>query len=102
MLKFIPQFSPWKLGPNTYLVVASCAKTHEVVIYTHDPTLGCHRMSQQSQMPDLRLFVPCKWAALPAVVRADFRDIFHQHLAYVYGDESLAPAGSLEWQTQCG
>lgn len=89
MLKFIPGFSCWKLAPDKALVVASCAKTHEVELYVISQSLRIEHLPADCPMPDLRRLVPCRWHALSACQRATVRDTFHRALVEKYGDEGL-------------
>lgn len=89
MLKFIPGFSCWKLNNYQVLVIASCAKTHEVRVYIANESGPVHDFPDSARLPDVRRQTPCRWHALPAVMRANIRDRFHQTLTSIYGDEML-------------
>lgn len=89
MLQFIPQWSCWKVNQYQVLVIASCAKTHEVVVYIANDSGSFHELPAESKMPDVRRLVPCRWHALSAIQRANIRGAFAQDLAQKYGDEDF-------------
>lgn len=90
MLKFIPQFSCWKIGPDDTIVIASCAKTHEVRLFHVNTAAMVECLPGDCVFPDLRSLVPCRWHALTACQRASVRDHFHSILRSLYGEEELA------------
>lgn len=89
MIKFIPAFSCWKLNNNQVLVIASCAKTHEVCVFIATDSGVIFPLSSEKPMPDVRKLVPCRWHALAAVQRANVRNIFGKFLCDRYGDEGF-------------
>ena len=93
MLKFIPQFSCWKLGVETTLVVASCAKTHEVRLYACVGACIVESLPLDIPMPDLRMLVPVRWISLSAVQRASIRDAWQEFLVSKYGEEPFGAPG---------
>lgn len=88
MVKFILQFSCWKTGPLEYLVVMSCAKTHEVRAYVGLDDGSYLVIDLLRPMPDVRLAVPCKWHALSARLRSRLRSAFLEILEAKYGDDN--------------
>lgn len=102
MLKFIPQFSCWKIGPDHVLVIASCAKTHEVRLYVVSRSSYIESLTPDSPMPDVRALVPCRWHALTSVQRASVRDTFHQALCEIYGEELYADLVAFRESDACG
>jgi len=90
MLKFIPQFSCWKMSQFQCFVIASCAKTQEIQCYFVEPGGQIHILPDDVRMPDIRMFAPCRWHALSAVQRAKVRDTFGSFLVEKYGDENLS------------
>lgn len=87
MIKFIPGFSCWKVNSQLTLVIASCAKTHEVCVYEVSPSGYACLYPTDCPLPDVRGLVPCRWHGLSAVQRANVRDQFHNHLTRKYGEE---------------
>lgn len=87
MIKFIPQFSCWKVNNFQLFVIASCAKTHEIQPYFLNTGNAIYALPRDARMPDVRLFTPCRWHALSAVQRATVRDVFNRYLIETYGEE---------------
>ena len=87
MLKFIPLFSVWKLNPQQAMVIAACAKTHEVCVYIVDVSGITLQLTNERAMPDVRRHVPCRWQALTAVQKAQVRGRFQEYLESTYGKE---------------
>jgi len=87
MVKFIPQFSCWKVSPHTALVVASCAKTFETRVYLVDCDGAVTHHPDDVQFPDLRMLTPCRWSALSARQRSSVRSMFQMVLEGLYGEE---------------
>jgi hypothetical protein len=102
MLKFIPQFSCWKIGPQHVLVIASCAKTHEVRVYSVSDAGFVQPLDTRALFPDLRLFVPCRWHALSAIQKANIRLAFGAFLCEMYGEETWIDPRCQEVADDCG
>lgn len=101
MIKFIPQFSCWKRGPNEYLVLASCAKTHDVLVYIARTDGTYHLLDLDTPVPDVRACVPCKWHALGAKARCAIRGSFLGMLEEKHGNETNSFKKIAEWHLPC-
>jgi len=87
MFQPIPQFSCWRIAPGCYFVIASCAKTGLVDAVIVEGELPPRPYDRELPLPDVRMFYPVKWQALPAVPRAFIRDRLQRliHEAYPGG-----------------
>lgn len=87
MLKFILQFSCWKLNSTQTLVICSCAKTKEVAACVLTEHGNIFQIESDRSLPDVRKQVPCRWNALTAVQRANVRGWWLGFLEDRYGKE---------------
>jgi hypothetical protein len=88
-MRFIPQFSCWKQNRYSVFVIATCARTGVIRLYWCSPDGEITDLEPTCPMPDIRLYYPCKWQALPAILRANLRAKFEHELRYEMTADSL-------------
>lgn len=91
MVKFITQYSCWRLGRERWFIIASCVRTHEVRLVYVDPGPVVNILTADKPLPDIRLEVPVKWQALPYLIRCLVRREFQLVLEARYGAEEEKP-----------
>lgn len=89
MLKFMPQYTAWKLNHFQYLFICACAKTGDIACYIATEAGVIHDFPAHSRLPDLRRLVPIRWLGLPPVLRCNIRHRFGEFLCENHGEEFI-------------
>jgi hypothetical protein len=87
MEKFILQWAVWQQSRDSWCVIGSCVKTRhtEYLICTREGLV--RRLDTTTGMPQLKLWYPQKWQALPPRVRSGIRGFMLSILERKYGAE---------------
>ena len=97
MLKLLPQYSCWRVGRGHWFVIVSDAKTGYAEYYKVTENGCIVRYPSESIPQDVRLYYPCKWQALPPVLRARLRQIVALHFLAEHPELSSQVAYDSNW-----
>lgn len=79
-IKYTPQFSCWRISSALFYIIASVPVSADVVVFAATPDGQVTAVELAEPLKDVRLYYPCKWVALPAILRARVRSALHREL----------------------
>jgi len=98
MIKYICQFSCWRMGPLVFYVMASevVSKTVLHLLITRDGK-SVEDVSKDGHHPDWCVY-PVKYVGMPAMVRVRCREALTNAVQKAIGNETLPPYHE-SWET---